>query len=136
MTKSRVLIIDDDSVSSKFTCAKLWEKGYRVDLATSGYEAFHCLENAFPDLILVDIGLPRADGYRICRKVREWSDVPIIMLSDKSSEMDEARCLDMGADDFITRPYSMEILASRIKAVLRRAEKTKYVSEYSLASSL
>jgi DNA-binding response OmpR family regulator len=68
--------------------------------------------------------------------VREWSDIPIIILCDKSSEMDEARCLDMGADDFIIRPYSMEILLSRVKAVIRRAEKKKYVSEYSLASSL
>jgi two-component system, OmpR family, response regulator VicR len=135
MTKSRILIIDDDGVSSKFVRAKLEDRGYQIDLATSAYEAFHCLENAFPDLILVDLCLPRGDGYRICRKVREWSEIPIIMISDNNSELDEVRCLDMGADDFIIRPFSIDILSSRVKAVLRRAEKKKYISEYSLISS-
>ncbi len=135
MTKSRVLIIDDDEVSGKFVRAKLEERDYQIDLATSGYEAFHCLETAFPDLILVDIGLPRGDGYRICRKVREWSEIPIIMIGEKNNEMDEVRCLDMGADDFIIRPFAIEILASRVKAALRRAGKKLFISEYSLVSS-
>jgi len=136
MAKSRILVVYDDEVTSRFIRSKLEEKDFLVDLATSSFEAFHCLENTIPDLILVDLGLPRADGYRICRKVREWSEIPIIMTSDSNSEMDEVRCLDMGADDFIIRPFSMDILSSRIKAVLRRAEKKKYISEYSLASSL
>jgi DNA-binding response OmpR family regulator len=136
MLESRILVIDDDSVRSKFVRSKLEEKNYRVDLAISSYEAFHCLENAFPDLILVDLGLPRADGYRICRKIREWSEIPIIMISENNSELDEVRCLDMGADDFIIRPFSIDILTSRVKAVLRRAEKKKYISEYSLVSNL
>jgi two-component system response regulator VicR len=135
MTKPRVLIIDDDEVNSKFVRAKLEEREYQIDLATSGYEAFYCLETAFPDLILVDIGLPRGDGYRICRKVREWSEIPIIMVSEDNNELDEVRCLDMGADDFIIRPFSINILASRVNAVLRRTEKKKYISEYSLASA-
>ena len=135
MNKPRVLIIDDDEVSSKFVRAKLEEREYQIDLASSVYEAFSCLETAFPDLILVDIGLPHGDGYRICRKVREWSEIPIIMVSENNNEVDEIKCLDMGADDFIIRPFSMDILASRVKAVLRRVEKKKFISEYSLVSS-
>ena len=136
MRKARLLIIDDDEINSNYVRAKLESRDYQVDLAISSFEAFHCIENALPDLILVDLGLPRADGYRICRKVREWSEVPIIMISESTNEIDEVRCLDMGADDFIIRPFSLDILASRVKAVLRRTEKKKYISEYSLVSSI
>ena len=135
MKMPRLLIIDDDELNSKFMRDKLAKREYQVDLAISSFEAFRCLENAFPDLILVNLGLPRADGYRICRKVREWSEVPIIMISESTSELDEVRCLDMGADDFIIRPFSIEILASRVKAVLRRTAKKNVISEYSLVSS-
>ena len=135
MSKFRILIIDDDEISSKFVRAKLEQKEYDVDIAICASEAFCCLESAFPDLILVDIGLPHGDGYRFCRKMREWSDIPIIMTSENKNEMDEVRCLDMGADDFIPRPFSMDILTCRIKAALRRAARKKYVSEYSLVSS-
>ncbi len=135
MANFRILIIDDDEVSSKYVRAKLEQREYNVDTAICVSEAFRCIETAFPDLILVDIGLPHGDGYRFCRKIREWADTPIIMTSGNKSEMDEVRCLDMGADDFILRPFSMEILTCRIKAALRRSAKKKYVSEYSLANS-
>lgn len=135
MTKFRILIIDDDEISSKFVRAKLEQREYDVDIAISASEGFRCLENAFPDLILVNIGLPHGDGYRFCRKMREWSDTPIIMTSANRSEMDEVKCLDMGADDFIPRPFSIDILACRIKAALRRSARKKYISEYSLVNS-
>ena len=134
MKKPKLLIIDDDEVNNKLVRGQLESRDYEVDLAISSFEAFRCMENAFPDLIIVDMELPRADCYRICRKVREWSEVPIIMTSVSTCELDEVRCLDMGADDFLTRPFSIEILTSRIKAVLRRTGMKPIISEYSLVS--
>jgi DNA-binding response OmpR family regulator len=125
MEKPKVLIVDHDQISNKFLGSHLETHGYQILVAVDGQEALMLIEKELPDLILLDMTLPHAESYRVCRKVREWSEVPIIMLSESNSDPDKVRCFDIGADDFMTKPFSLEVLVSRIKAVLRRSEKSR-----------
>jgi DNA-binding response OmpR family regulator len=120
MKTSRILIVDDDPAIRKFIRANLTARGYEVLLAFDGEEGLRVLETEMPDLILLDIMMPKVDGLEVCRRVREWSKIPIIMLSARAGEMDKVKCLDCGADDYLTKPFSLKELLSRIKAVLRR----------------
>jgi DNA-binding response OmpR family regulator len=117
----RILIVDDDPAIRKFIRANLTARGYEVLLAFDGEEGLQVLEKELPDLIILDIMMPKVDGLEVCRRVREWSKIPIIMLSAQDGEMDKVSCLDYGADDYLTKPFSLKELLSRIKAVLRRA---------------
>jgi two-component system KDP operon response regulator KdpE/two-component system response regulator VicR len=120
--QSRILIIDDDQFSNEFIRSHLEARDYKVLLAISGKEAIKIIEKELPDLILMNISLPHADSFRICRKVREWSEIPIVIMSDRNNELNEMKCLDTGVDGFVIKPFSLEILVLRVKAVLRRAE--------------
>jgi DNA-binding response OmpR family regulator len=120
MKTSKILVVDDDPAIRKFIRANLTARGYEVFLAFDGEEGLRVLETEMPDLILLDIMMPRIDGLEVCRRVREWSKIPIIMLSARAGEMDKVKCLDCGADDYLTKPFSLKELLSRIKAVLRR----------------
>ncbi len=122
MNAQQILVVDDDQAIRKFVKANLEARGYHVLLAVDGDEALTIMENETPDLILLDIMMPKVDGFEVCRRIREWSEIPIVMLSAREGEMDKVRCLDCGADDYMTKPFSLRELFSRIKAVLRRAQ--------------
>jgi DNA-binding response OmpR family regulator len=124
MKPSRILVVDDDPTIRKFVRVNLEIRDFQVLLASDGDEALKVIEKELPDLIILDIMMPKIDGFTVCQRVREWSKIPIIMLSARDSEQDKVRCLDCGADDYLTKPFSLRELLSRIKAVLRRAQDT------------
>jgi DNA-binding response OmpR family regulator len=133
MKKYRILVVDDDSSIRKFVKANLEARDYQVLVAGDGDESLKIIEEELPDLILLDIMMPRLDGFKVCQQVREWSDIPIIMISAKDSENDKVKCFDYGADDYLTKPFALRELLSRVKAVLRRsqtAEKSSHQSSY------
>jgi len=120
----RVLIIEDEKELAEILGEYLDVEGYEVMLAFDGQKGLKYVEDFNPDLILLDIMLPIIDGMTLCKKVRETLDIPIIMLSAKSGEMDKVICLGIGADDYVTKPFSPLELVARVKAHLRRFDKT------------
>jgi len=120
MAKTRILIVDDEISIIKFLRANLLEKGYEVLASMNGVEALETFEKELPDLVVLDIMMPRMDGFEVCRRIREWSQVPIIMLSAIGSEEDKVRCLNLGADDYVTKPFGKDELIARVNAVMRR----------------
>jgi two-component system KDP operon response regulator KdpE len=121
MRKPRILIVDDDPVVLKFVRANIQDKDCETLVAMDGVEAIKVIEQELPDLIILDIMMPRMDGFEVCRRVREWSQIPIIMLSARKDVEEKVKCLNIGADDYITKPFGVNELAARVKAVLRRA---------------
>jgi DNA-binding response OmpR family regulator len=120
MKQTIILVVDDDPSIRKFVRANLEARNYTVLLAADGDEGLQIFEKELPDLIILDIMMPKIDGFEVCRQIREWSKIPIIMLSAREGETDKIRCLDCGADDYLTKPFSLRELLSRINAVLRR----------------
>jgi two-component system KDP operon response regulator KdpE len=118
--KERILIVDDEVSILKFVRSNLEDRGYKVVSATNGEEALRIIEKELPDLIILDIMMPQMDGIEICRRLRQWSQVPIIMLSARGGEKDKVNCLDLGADDYIVKPFGASELIARIGSVLRR----------------
>ena len=125
--KQRILIVDDELSILRFLRSNLEDRGYTVISATNGEEALHMIEMELPDLIILDVMMPKMDGFEVCRQLREWSQIPIIMLSARGDEKDKVRCLDLGADDYIVKPFGANELIARVSAVLRRT-KTASVS--------
>lgn len=123
MAKTRILVVDDELSIVKFLRANLESKGYGVLAAMNGTEALQTFEMELPDLVLLDITMPKMDGFEVCRRLREWSQVPIIMLSARGDENDKVKCLDLGADDYITKPFGASELIARVGAVLRRTKE-------------
>lgn len=121
MHKQRVLIVDDDIGVLKLLRANLVTEGYDVVMATNGSEALEVVEKEPPDLIILDITMPKMNGIEVCRRIREWSQVPVIMLSARQDVTEKAQCLDYGADDYVTKPFGVIELKARVNAVLRRA---------------
>jgi len=122
MHKICVLVVDDDISTIKILRANLENKGYKVLTAMDGVEALQSVEMELPDLIILDIMMPKMDGFEVCQRLREWSQIPIIMLSALGNESDKVKCLDVGADDYMTKPFGASELIARVKAVLRRTE--------------
>ena len=122
MKKTRILVVDDELSIIKFLRANLEAKGYEVLAAMDGAEALQTFEMELPDLVILDIMMPKMDGFEVCRRLREWSQTPIIMLSARGDESDKVKCLDLGADDYITKPFGASELIARVRAVLRRTE--------------
>jgi len=122
MKKMRMLVVDDELVNVKLLRASLEARGYEVLVAMDGTEAIRIVEMEIPDLIILDIMMPKVDGFEVCRRIREWSQIPIIMLSVLGNESDKVKCLELGADDYMTKPFGIGELVARIKAVLRRAQ--------------
>jgi len=122
MKKTSILVVDDELSIVKFLRANLEARGFKVLAAMNGAEALHIFEMELPDLVILDIVMPKMDGFEVCRRLREWTQVPIIMLSAKGDESDKVKCLDLGADDYITKPFGKDELIARVRAVLRRAE--------------
>lgn len=124
MVKKRVLVVDDEISIIKFVRAKLVAQGYDVLTAMDGAQAIQTFEMELPDLVVLDITMPKMDGFEVCSRIREWSQIPIIMLSARGDEMDKVKCLELGADDYITKPFGANELLARIIAVLRRTAAT------------
>lgn len=117
-----VLVVDDEERMAHFVRLNLEQDGFHVVEAYRGLDAIQKLRDALPDLILLDIMMPDIDGFEALQMIREISSVPVIMLTAKGEEEDKVRGLELGADDYITKPFSPRELSSRVKAVLRRAE--------------
>ena len=117
--KERVLIVEDDHGISIFLKTTLNANGYEVILAASGQEALSLAASHCPDVILLDLGLPDIDGNDVLSGIRKWSRVPIVVISARSSENDKAQALDMGADDYLTKPFGTVELLARIRTAIR-----------------
>jgi len=118
----RILIIEDEASISDIIKFNLIKEGYQVDTAYDGQEGLRKALESNPDLILLDVMLPLMDGFQVCKKVRETSNTPILMLTAKEEEVDKVLGLELGADDYITKPFGMRELIARIKANIRRSD--------------
>lgn len=118
----RILIIEDEKSISDIIEFNLNKEGFEIDAAYNGKTGLEKALSNKPDLILLDVMLPELDGFQVCKKVRETSSVPIIMLTAKEEEVDKILGLELGADDYITKPFSMRELIARIKANIRRVD--------------
>lgn len=116
----KVLVVDDEKPISDIIKFNLTKEGYDVFTAFDGEEALAQFAEVGPDIILLDLMLPKMDGLEVCREIRKTSDVPIIMLTAKDSEIDKVLGLELGADDYVTKPFSNRELVARVKANLRR----------------
>ena len=118
----RILLVDDEQSVQKLLAYPLRKEGYEVVPALDGQAALDRLKEDSFDLVVLDLMLPRVDGFEVCRQVRSRSSVPIIMLTARADEIDKVLGLELGADDYITKPFSVREFRSRVKAVLRRSE--------------
>jgi two-component system KDP operon response regulator KdpE len=121
MRQARILLVDDEVSIQRAMAPLLRSRGYEVAVAGTGRDALAAMEGERPDLIILDLGLPDIDGIEVCRRVREGSDTPIVVLSARGSEKDKVAALDQGADDYVTKPFGPEELLARVRAALRRA---------------
>ena len=119
--KIKVLVADDEPNIRMFIRANLEARGYQIYLAQDGVEAVEMAERFLPDIIVLDVNMPRMDGIEACHRIREWANMPIIILSVRGDEKDKVRALDEGADDYVTKPFGIEELLARIRVALRRA---------------
>jgi two-component system KDP operon response regulator KdpE len=117
-----VLVVEDDPQMRRFIRASMTSHGYRVAEVATGAEAIELATSAPPDLILLDLGLPDGDGVDLARRFREWSRVPIIVISARGREDDKVAALDAGADDYLTKPFGVNELLARMRVALRHAE--------------
>lgn len=122
LERRRILVVDDEERMVRFIRMNLEHDGFQVNEAFNGKQAILKMRDVTPDLILLDVMMPDLDGFEVLETVREFSNVPVIMLTAKGEEDDRVRGLEGGADDYITKPFSPRELVSRIKAVLRRTE--------------
>jgi DNA-binding response OmpR family regulator len=125
MTESKILVVEDDSTLRETLQYNLEKEGYVVLLAKDGGEALDQARSGRPDLMLLDLMLPVMSGLEVCRVLRSEMQLPVIMLTAKTEEVDKVVGLEMGADDYVTKPFSMRELQARIKAVLRRSGENK-----------
>jgi two-component system KDP operon response regulator KdpE len=116
----RVLVVDDEPAIRRFLRASLGAQGFSIFEAADGQEALNAVVANRPDIIILDLGLPDMDGIEITRRLREWSQTPIIILSVREAENDKIAALDAGADDYLTKPFSLGELMARIRVALRR----------------
>lgn len=120
----KVLIVDDDTNICELLRLYLEKEGYSTVIANDGEEAVEAFKNNSPDIILLDVMLPKLDGWQVCREIRKTSQVPIIMLTAKGETFDKVFGLELGADDYVTKPFESKEVVARIKAVMRRGVKT------------
>ena len=133
--RSKILIIEDDPGICTFLKATLVAENYDVIIVGSGQSALNVIASHCPDCILLDLGLPDMDGNGIIRSVRGWTSMPIVVISARSMEADKAMALDLGADDYITKPFGAIELLARIRAALRHTRTTSENSEIALTGS-
>jgi two-component system KDP operon response regulator KdpE len=121
--KARVLVVDDEIEIVRALQRSLTGHGYEVLVAGKGEQALEIIEQSSPDLMLLDLGLPGMSGLEVCQRVREQSDLPIIVISVKNKERDKVLALDLGADDYISKPFGINEVLARIRVALRHAER-------------
>lgn len=129
MAEKRVLVVDDEKLIVKGIRFSLEQDDLQVDCAYDGEEALEYARNNKYDIILLDVMLPKLTGFEVCQQIREFSNVPIIMLTAKGDDMDKILGLEYGADDYITKPFNILEVKARIKAIMRRTGKKKVVEE-------
>lgn len=120
---SRVLVVDDEAAMREFVRRNLEARGFDVDVAANGMECLAALRHREPDLVILDIMMPHLDGYETCRRLRQFSDVPVVVLTAMGDERDVVEALDCGADDCLTKPFGVEELMARLRSILRRASR-------------
>jgi two-component system KDP operon response regulator KdpE len=118
--RPRILLVDDEVAIQRAVAPLLRSRGYDVEVAGGGIEALRLISEQPPDLVVLDLGLPDLEGTEVCRRVRADSQVPIVVLSARGSEADKVNALDLGADDYVTKPFGPEELLARIRVALRR----------------
>ncbi len=120
MSNELVLVVDDEKTLVKALTFNLEKEGFRVEVAYDGEEALDKVFSLKPDVVVLDLMLPEVDGFEVCRRIRKKLEVPIIMLTARSEDIDKVLGLELGADDYLTKPFNSRELVARIKAVLRR----------------
>ncbi len=123
MTGERILVVDDEPNIVDLARMYLEKEGYRVESASDGAKALEQIESREPALIVLDLMLPELDGFEVCRRTRARSDVPIIMLTARDEDVDKIVGLELGADDYLTKPFNPRELVARVKAILRRGDR-------------
>ncbi len=121
MDRKKILLVDDEARMRKIVADFLHREGYEIIEAADGVEALEMFAEQQPDLIILDVMMPRMDGWQVCREIRKTAKTPIIMLTARSEEMDELTGFELGADEYIAKPFSPRILVARVNALLRRA---------------
>jgi two-component system alkaline phosphatase synthesis response regulator PhoP len=124
MTGEKILVVDDEANIIDLTKLYLEREGFRVEAAADGAQALKKIRDLKPALVVLDIMLPEVDGLEVCRRTRAESDVPIIMLTARDEDIDKVVGLELGADDYMTKPFNPRELVARVKAILRRADST------------
>jgi two-component system KDP operon response regulator KdpE len=127
--KEKILIVDDDPEIRQFLESIAGDAGYDTATAVDGAQALHVAVEELPNLVILDLNIPVMDGFEVCRHIRKWSQVPIIVLSGRQSEEDKVNCLDAGADDYVTKPFGRRELLARIRTALRRKPVTGNIVE-------
>ena len=127
----RILVVDDEPRFVRLVDANLSTEGYEVATASNGQEALELVSKEVPDLVLLDVMMPVLDGFEACERIREFSNVPIIMLTAKGEEIHRVRGLNLGADDYVVKPFSAGELIARVEAVLRRAQVSEETARQS-----
>lgn len=136
MGTGKILIIEDERQIARFLELELLHEGYRVDVEFDGRLGLNKVEEGLYDLILLDIMLPGLNGMEVCRRIRQFSDVPVIMLTAKDDVTDKVMGLDLGADDYVTKPFAIEEVLARIRAAMRKKVESNPVSKVYKAGSL
>lgn len=129
MQKEKILVVDDDKNICELLRMYLEKEGYTVTMVHNGIDAVNAFASENPDLVLLDIMLPQLDGWQVCREIRKTSEKPIIMLTAKDETFDKVLGLELGADDYVTKPFDTKEIVARIKAVLRRTSASKESEE-------
>ena len=129
MAEKKILVVDDEPRMVDFIKINLEMEGFFVITASDGYQAIEKVVKEMPDLVILDVMMPDMDGFETIKEIRKISSVPVIFLSVKGEEFDRVRGLDLGADDYVTKPFSPRELVSRIKAVLRRTEEKGTIND-------
>jgi two-component system KDP operon response regulator KdpE len=125
----KILVVDDEQTTLRTLKRNLSAYGYEIFTATNGKEALAQLETILPDLMLLDLMMPGMDGLEVCRRTREWNQLPIIVLSARGEERQKVEALELGADDYLTKPFGMDELVARIRVALRRISQATPESE-------
>jgi DNA-binding response OmpR family regulator len=134
--KTTIVAADDDPQLLRLVTRNLEFEGYEVLPASDGKLALEQVEAHTPDLVLLDVMMPRMDGFTVCQRVREFSTVPVIIVTARGQDEDKVRGLDLGADDYLTKPYSVDELLARVRAVLRRAQFTANEHAHALGTTI
>ncbi len=124
MREPTVLVVDDDAQIRTFVARQLKNEQFNVELARTGEEALERAAEVMPDVVILDITMPVMDGIEALKRLREWATMPVIMLSARHEENLKVRALDLGADDYLTKPFSVQELLARVRAALRRAQRS------------